>query len=390
MLLQHHSGTPIKEQGALKEQNAEFSLQQTALQRVQFVDVLRAFALFGILFIHSIDEFLASSFAGHLEFSPTDRLFARSLRVLIHDKFYVIFSFLFGWGFYIMYRSASRRNKPFVKRYLWRLTILLAIGTLHSLLYWDILQIYAVIAPSLLLCRNLGNRQLLTITLLLFLASTASFVFREHLWQLLSDLKDNGAPIPGKVVQYIVTGRGFMTAAMFVLGLYAGRMCVFENLSHKLPLFKRLALGSGGVALLTVPLFYLNDPAAETGVSTIESIGHSLQTIALACFYVSALTLLYCRTRLRGMLDSLSPLGKVSLTGYLMQSVFIQLFYSFGYGQAMGLMGALAITFLFYLGQVLFARLWLYWFNMGPIEWLWRLLTYLEWKSPIKKKASLG
>lgn len=369
--------------------------EQTPQQRVQLVDVLRAFALFGILFIHSVDEFLTNRSAEHLGLNTINSFLANSLEALIQDKFYIIFSFLFGWGFYVMHRSAKHKKEPFVVRYLWRLAILLAIGTLHSLLYWDILQIYAVVAPFLLFCRYFEKKQLLILSVLLFVAGTASFALREQLWATLVSLKEGGIPVPGKVVQYIVTGRFFMTAAMFALGLYAGKAKLFRNISAHLHLFRLLAMWSGGIAFITIAGLLLNKhfaaSPAEKNTSVIASVLYSVQVISLGCFYVSGMVLLYCRAAFRRVLNWLAPLGKVSLTGYLTQSVFLQLFYNFGNGQALGLPTAMAVTLLFYVSQVLFAHIWLYRFKMGPIEWLWRIFTYLKWSNPIKKrKVSLS
>lgn len=363
---------------------------QTTLQRVQLVDVLRAFALFGILFIHSVDEFLTTRSAEHLGMNTVNSFLANSLEALIQDKFYIIFSFLFGWGFYVMHRSAKNKNKPFVARYLWRLAILLAIGTLHSLLYWDILQIYAVVAPFLLFCRNFGKKQLLVLSVLLFVAGTASFALREQLWATLVSMKEGGIPVPGKVVQYIVTGRFFMTAAMFALGLYAGKAKLFRNITAHLHLFRILALWSGVIAFITIAGLLLNKhfaaSPAEHNTSVIASVLYSVQIISLGCFYVSGLVLLYYREPLQRVLNWLAPLGKVSLTGYLTQSVFLQLFYNLGNGQALGLPTAMAVTLLFYVTQVFFAHIWLTRFKMGPVEWLWRVFTYLKWSNPIKKR----
>ena len=109
--------------------------------------------------------------------------------------------------------------------------------------------------------------------------------------------------------------------------------------------------------------------------------------MTLAATYVAAITLLYWRHS--NSLGQLAPLGKMGLTTYLMQSLFLALVF---YGAGFGLMGrighanAVLLALAFFLVQVWLARWWLARMTLGPVEWLWRSATYLRWQ-PLRKEA---
>jgi uncharacterized protein len=351
-------------------------------QRIQVVDVLRGFALFGILLIHSLQKFLNHTTMGLLELGPKNKFVKSSVEFLIEDKFFIIFSFLFGWSFYVMYQSAIRKQIPFIRLYIWRLVVLLAIGTFHTLFFdSDILQVYAVIGLILIFCRDFTSRTILVLSILLFLGSIPCIIFREEIWGAIISMKNFGIPLPNKLGYYIFTGRLFTTSSMFVLGLYAGKINLFSNIYAKQNLLKKVVVFSCCIFLTTLTILTLSKSAIDfPGYSAdkiLQVICFALQNISLSCLYVSALTLLYYQTKLVKSLRWLIPLGRIGLSAYLMQSIFFQLYYNLYDGMEMGLPGAMAITLLFFFGQIFFANLWLSRFRFGPVEWIWRSLTSL-------------
>lgn len=365
-----------------KLQTEQESLIENQYQRIQVVDVLRGFALFGILLIHSLQKFLNHTTMGLLELGPKNKFVKNSLEFLVEDKFFIIFSFLFGWSFYVMYQSAIRKKIPFIRLYIWRLVILLAIGTFHTLFFdSDILQVYAVIGLILVFCRDFTSRTMLAISILLFLGSVPCIIFREEFWSAIISMKNVGIPLPNKLGYYIFTGRLFTTSSMFVLGLYAGKINLFSNISAKQNLLKKVVLCSCSVFLITITVLTLSKSAIDLpGYSAdkiLQVLLFALQNISLSCLYVSALTLLYYQTKLVKSLSWLIPLGRIGLSAYLMQSLFFQLYYNVYDGMEMGLPGAMAVTLLFFFGQIFFANIWLSRFRFGPVEWIWRSLTSL-------------
>jgi uncharacterized protein len=105
---------------------------------------------------------------------------------------------------------------------------------------------------------------------------------------------------------------------------------------------------------------------------------------------VAMITLLYWRFA-SGIFDSLAAVGRIGLTTYLMQSLFLGLVF---YGVGLGLMGdvghatATALGVVFFAAQILMARWWLARKTMGPVEWLWRSATDLRWH-PLKRREAI-
>jgi len=175
----------------------------------------------------------------------------------------------------------------------------------------------------------------------------------------------------------------WITFGLFLLGLYAGRMNVFNDTPASRQLFTRLLAWAGGTALVTTAVAILRPPTyqLESLVDALAAFSFSVQQASLSAFYVAGIVLLYWRKPAQHVLPALAPLGKLGLTTYLMQSAFgLIVFYGFGLG-LLGHLGAAAsvgISVAFYALQMLFARWWLGYFNLGPAEWLWRSLTYFR------------
>src|SRR5262245_47387810 len=116
--------------------------------RITAVDVLRAVALMGIVINHSEFEFLVgpAPYADFGHVRELDPLVTRLVEWFTTGKFFAIFSFLFGLSFAIQLDNAARKGRAFAGRFAWRLTVLLAIGLVHSIVFTgDILVIYALL-----------------------------------------------------------------------------------------------------------------------------------------------------------------------------------------------------------------------------------------------------
>src|SRR5210317_1575279 len=118
-----------------------------AKERVIFLDVLRGFALVGILFANILSwsgiKFIPFEDIIELGNAETDAEIYQYLKFFVDTKFYTLFSLLFGVGFYLQI-SKNRDNPSFPKLYLKRLSILLIIGLLHAMIWsGDILMLYA-------------------------------------------------------------------------------------------------------------------------------------------------------------------------------------------------------------------------------------------------------
>lgn len=116
-----------------------------------------------------------------------------------------------------------------------------------------------------------------------------------------------------------------------------------------------------------------------TAYDLLAFLGYALGGLALALWYASAVVLLVERPAWRRRLAPLAAAGRMALTNYLLQSlVCTTLFYSYGLGLygRVGPAGGLLLTLAIFGGQLAFSAWWLRRFRFGPVEWLWRTLTY--------------
>jgi uncharacterized protein len=399
-------------------------------ERIAVVDVLRAFALLGIIVTHSVTGFLAGAAPDpdFMIFGPLDRAVVELERLFSFGKFYTIFSFLFGLSFAIQLDNAAQKGVAFAGRFAWRLVVLLAIALVHGMFFsGDVLIVYALLGLLLIPCRNLSNRTLLITSFILLLnipglvlgllqvsgppptpeeVQARAVLIKQfaEAAQHQYDIKQSGtvqeliglnltSAMAGKLFFLIFTGRLWITFGLFLLGLYAGRMSVFKDTAANRQRFTRLLAWGGGIAAVTTVVAIVHPTTFELKslVDALAAFSFSVQQASLSAFYVASIVLLYWRKPAQGVLPALAPLGKLGLTTYLMQSAFgLIVFYGFGFG-LLGHLGAAAsvgISVAFYLLQILFARWWLGHFNLGPAEWLWRSLTYFRLHPNVRGQTS--
>lgn len=409
----------------------------TITNRITVIDALRGFALLGIIVNHCSQEFLAgptpSSNPTFNIFSPTDAFLGQMMGYLTAGKFFTIFSFLFGLSFAIQMDSAAKDGRSFAGRMLWRILILFTIGFIHSMFYsGDILRIYAFLGIFLLLMRNLNNGVILILSLLLVLNTPLIFVRIQLQFappptaqQIEMDkkqgegfvkmaneefnIKQNGTladvvkmnfegGLMGTLGFQLFTGRLFITLGLFLLGLWAGRRQIFiENLENKY-FFQQVRIWSGVIAFIsTLIVIFLGGIVMGPPVSgwrgVISATAFDIHQITLSVFYISIITLIYWKTQ-PFFLQLLVAVGRMGLTTYLCGTAFGALIF-FGYG--LGLIGHIGVTasvisgIIFFTLQIPFSNWWLSKYQFGPVEWLWRSLTFMKiqaWKQLEPSKLS--
>ena len=386
--------------------------------RIVVVDVLRAIALIGIIITHAVDGFLAGPepMKNFMVFGPLDAFALQAEKLLTFGKFYTLFSFLFGLSFAIQMRNATEKGRNFGGRFSWRLVVLLLIALVHGAFFsGDVLIIYAILGLLLILFRNRSTKALVVTGVILVLnvpgillsSAIATFAQQpEFQAQQASNLAqqeaaaakhyavkksdDVGALIEmnlstgllNKLGFMIVSGRLWVTFGLFLLGLVAGRVGLFQDTPEHREFFRKLLVRAAPVAAITtlvmilMPVGFvpLNYPELGAWVAT------SLQQVSLSAVYLAGFTLLYWRGS-GGYLGALAPAGRMGLTTYVMQSVFgLVVFYGLGFGLLgeIGVAASIGLAVLFSVAQVFIARAWLAHFSMGPLEWLWRALTYFS------------
>lgn len=408
-------------------------VQQT--ERIQIVDILRGFALFGILLVNMtyfIHPFQTAVFPLDPATPWYDKAAAWLIKFLGEGKFYTLFSLLFGLGLALMMERIEARGGRFVPLYLRRLLILLGFGLVHAFFIWigDILVMYALVGFLLILYRKARPRVLLVWAVLLvalpilFTAASTGLVelgrsvpegaeqidqaFAEVKSGFIADMERAYRVYPVGTFAEITQQRiydyssmssysfvmAFSILAMFLVGLYFGKRQLFQNLEANRSFFKKLLLAG---LLIGVPasLYYATRAASLSLLELSWEVlllqaSHLIGSPLLSLAYVSAFCLLSLHSVRGKRLQVLAPVGQMALSNYLGHSIICTtIFYGYGLG-LFGQVGAAAgigLTLVIYLLQIPISHWWMKRFKYGPAEWLWRSLTYLK-PQPMKRETA--
>ncbi len=380
----------------------------TQVERVGVIDVLRGFALFGILLVN-MAAFKAPVFGGAGNAGLLDQAALWLIAFGFQTKFYVLFSFLFGYGLSVQMDRAAARGSPFVPRFLRRLLGLLLLGLAHALLLYtgDILVTYALLGVVVLLLRKRPSKVLLRVAISL-VAVTASVLAVFGFFVLaspsgLSAASAPGAEVASSVAAYLGTpvevirerareypgtftfalfGQGPTALAMFLVGLITGRHRLLEHVDDNLRLLRRvlvvgLAVGVPG-ALMWATFRVVNGFDFNAGFLFASAVDFATAPF-LSAVYVTTIMLLYRTPAWRQRLILLASPGRMALSNYLFQSlVGAMLFTGYGlglYGQVGAALGV-GISLAIFAVQIPLSAWWLRWFQFGPAEWLLRSFTY--------------
>lgn len=388
-------------------------------QRIDELDTLRGFALLGILMVN-IGAFASAYYGSGLADSafdrPLDRFMLALVRVLFETKFYLLFSFLFGYSFTLQMDSAERAQQAFVPRYLRRSVGLLLLGITHAVLLFhgDILVTYALLGLVLLAMPGLrpraaiqwamalvgvtalvwavlgfvlmGDAGLLPVQLVHEDAARATAAYRgsigttigQHIYELQTNV--------WLVLAFI---QAPCALAMFLLGLAAAKSSYFSGLADRhRQLWQAVWIGAPIGLVGAFSYSMLNATPSQTGEG-LTGLAISLLTApALSCAYAATLLLVLQRPNGGALAAWLAPAGRMALTNYLMQSlVCAVLFTAWGWG-LIGRVASLTVTLIalsIYAAQLCFSRWWMRHHVYGPVEWLLRALTNAYW--PAWRKA---
>ncbi|WP_328770506.1 DUF418 domain-containing protein [Streptomyces sp. NBC_00286] len=373
--------------------------------RVWEVDVLRGFALLGILLVNV--QIMAGQQVGpegELVVSQSDKVVEWLVTALISAKFYLMFSFLFGYSFTLQRASAERAGAPFAPRHLRRLICLFLLGLAHGVLLFsgDVLMVYAVLSLVLFWVRDSAARTLVRAAIWLIVGASACLLawgmstvrFAEPLGpQDISSTVNASVAAwrgdPGSVVGahlrvlhdtlgWNVVYSADMLAAL-LLGLAAGRRRILaDSFRYRAWLTQIviccLPIGLAGSVFMAI---CRNGPLDARWYDVGSAVG-VLTAPFLSVVYVCGLLLLL-RTGLgRRVGCALAPAGRMALTNYLTQSLVMALVFT-GYGLAwygrFGMTVLLLGCFALYAAQLTLSSHLLRHVPYGPAEWLLRTAT---------------
>lgn len=396
-------------------------------ERLPVMDVLRGFALLGI-FLMNIEFFnlpMQQFGSGVVPGQGLDTAAGLFVALFVQGKFWVLFALLFGMGFALMRQRAVDAGRPFVGTYLRRTLLLMLFGALHIVLLWvgDILLAYGLAALLLLALVKLRGTAALVLGVLLFvllcgfwLLSGVALIFMPE--SMLGPVGAQFAAIAAEgaqaaqvyreggfmeVVQQRIDDYGYlmtnavifqipMMVGVFLIGSWLVGTGRLRDPGANRGFFTKLAVGGlllGGVGVAASAAVGTHfDLVTQFAEATVAMGLNQLASLPLALGYLG-LVVLGTLSPAGRALGVLAPAGRMALTNYLAQSLIASLvFYGYGLGLfgEVGRAAQVGFVLVVFAAQVAFSHWWLARFRFGPLEWLWRAGTYLQWP-PLRRTA---
>lgn len=380
-------------------------------KRLKVLDALRGFALLGVCLANYKELTLYAFYdVGHttnVEASWSDQLANFLLYFLVDGKFYTIFSVLFGIGFSIIISNAIQRGADGMRIFYRRMVLLLLFGFAHLMLLWsgDILMLYAAMGMLLPLFWHCSPRTILRWAgFFLFLPVISSslvyacdlqpcawFFQQMDYWQTRFGIGDWGAWLRDsrsyadllkflvmgafeRMTEFIASDRYFKVLGLFLVGLWIGKTRIYADIQQHRPLLRRIIIVGFAVGLPFALLHAYDAVAGYQLAPPLHTLVEMLNIYPLGWAYMAAFAL-YGR---RLWVPFTFP-GRMALTCYISQSaIAILLFYGvgMGWGMRLSLPEVMASALAVYAFETACSFAWLHFFAYGPLEWIWRMLTY--------------
>lgn len=389
-------------------------------KRLPLLDALRGFALLGICLANyeelSLFSFLDVNHTANVESGLMDKIQHFLIYFFVEGKFYTIFSVLFGIGFSIIIGNAVNRGANGMRIFYRRMMLLLCIGFMHLMLLWsgDILMLYAAMGMILPLFYNCKIKTLLWWALLfLFLPIPSAYIVstfdlqpcswfyaQMDYWQSRFGIGDWGTWLKDsqsyvdvlkflvmgafeRMTEFISSDRYFKVLGLFLIGLIIGKSKIYAEVETHRLLLKRVII-IGFIVGIPIAILYALDGVNGYGYPKyVHNILEALSIYPMGLAYMAAFALYAKR-----IVKPLTYPGRMALSCYIGQSLIgICLFYGFGLGlgMTMSLPQVMLTAVGVYVFEIIFAYVWMKYFTYGPLEWIWRMLTYGQWLKPLKE-----
>jgi uncharacterized protein len=391
-------------------------------QREPLMDVLRGFAILGIFIANLHYMSMYHPEKEGVFFSKFDDTVEYLQALLIDGKFYSIFSILFGWGISMQMskvRGAGISGTQFARK---RLGFMLLLGLMHALFLWtgDIVAFYAVIGFLLLYFQNRSNRRILRWSVALILLPIPLYMMKmlwppsNYFTYLFDDAGDwlqmsvahldpgydimdaevvtswtelwklNLGGIFYRISDLLFTSRIPKVLGLFLLGFMIGRGGYYKKLLANQSLMMKITAICFSLGLFFNALMARYTPNVvqyyNLRVSGLyQTITYAFGVAPLAIAYMTTIALIFENAAVKKILMFFQPVGQMAFTNYILQSLLgILIFQGIGlnWGGEFGPLAWTILAILIFLLQVIFSFFWLRLFRHGPVEWLWRSLTY--------------
>lgn len=376
-------------------------------QRVEFVDAIRGFALFGILLVNiTLIQFgLFANEKPTYIFGKLDESANWFIQFFGTQNFISLFSFLFGLSIILLQKSIIAKGKKFFPTYIRRISILLLLGYIHGTFVWegDILFAYGIVGIFLMMFINRKPKTLLIwasilLALIMFTSyqseptsntfnDVAPYIEKEHKVHETGSYMDhinfrltenpfdymgiNG--IFGLVILSIFAL--IFMSPLFLLGMYVGKKGWLFEIDKHIPAVKKIWLITGIFSFtIKILTMFVKHPI-------LIMLQDSLTPVTMTFFYGCTIILLFHYKKASRLLTYMANMGKMSVSNYLAQSIIATtIFYAYGFGLygKIGYFFGILLTIGIYTIQLFVSTYWLQKYRMGPVEYVWRLGTYLE------------
>ncbi|MDR0795146.1 MAG: DUF418 domain-containing protein [Tannerella sp.] len=378
--------------------------------RVNVVDALRGFAILGILLMHSYEQY---NVFVHLKIENQyllffDRMIKDAIPFLFAGKAYAIFGLLFGFSFFIQNSHQTQKGADFRGRFLWRMVLLFLWGCLNSVFYTgDVLITFSLAGVLLVLTPRIPDKPLLWIAIFFLLQPgqwihiacalvNPDFTMVSHLGEYYRQARTlmqegNLTDMFKSAYQnqlysftwWFESGRLYQVIALFLFGILLGRNNMFKHIAKNTRFWIRTLITGilcyfplAGLKIISPD--FIDNPVIKRQINIILECYSSFALFAL--IVAMFILIYYHHAGIGKWLSKLEPYGKMSLTMYLSQSLlggFV--FYNWGLGLApkLSITFSLLVGFAIFLIQYTFAVVWLKRHTHGPLEYIWKRLTWV-------------
>ena len=373
-------------------------------QRIVSIDIIRGISIFGIFLVN-----MMSFHSPLLYFDPytwwhqgLDKYTYMFIDVFAEGSFYPLFGLLFGYSFVLFREKVVGQSLNFNVLAIRRLSFLLSVGMIHAFLIWhgDILIQYSILGFILIFLLALPERTLLYIGICLYGIPALFLQFWLFLnnWQSSQDVVTQfdlqafqqslhiyqhgafGEITKQRLADWLITNNlgnsPFLLVSilpLFLIGAGFAKRRLLEKINGKIIRLKYIML-SLGLILKLAPYFFKGNPWAQY---TQESMGG----LCLAIFYGISIIKITQYDKMTKWLSPIAAVGRMSLSNYLFQSIIsTYIFYGYGFGLygKLSLFNGTILVMIIFMGQIIISNLWLKRFSVGPVEWLWRCVTYMK------------
>ena len=374
----------------------------SAAKRDRSLDILRGFALAGVLFMFCVSDNGPSY--GYTN-SLLDEIISWPKYILIENRMYIMLILIFGIGFHVQLEKAKQNNTSIVPVFTRRIIGLLILGFIHAVLISsrDILMFYGVAGLFLLPIRNLSSRQLLIVIGIVFaiMISSIVYILFGNAWpQIKLLVEPNNYPDYQQYnwqyfkVYHQMYGIYIEMLFHFLLGFWISKAGILKKINENKKFRRRLLIISLVVTAILIPFYFfiLDDlyPVIMKALvfkwliysaAKMFTILWYVLTTACVTLYATILISLSRSGKEKWFLP-LASFGQMALSNYLIQSlVLVPYFLLTNKFRTVSPTEGLILFIVVFALQLLFSTWWMKKYTMGPFEWLLRSFTYWKWQS---------